>query len=87
MIIFVQLLFYFINRAFLSSSSSSEAEGKRTWRRRAGRATEVAEVLLFFINAGLALAVFSRRHNGMHDSLSECFATPSDFGSCYVYYE
>jgi hypothetical protein len=45
------------------------------------------EVSLFVVNIGLALACFARRRNDvLHDSFTDCFSTPSDFGSCYTYY-
>jgi hypothetical protein len=89
-VVVVQLLVFAAQRAIASSANDDGEMGHarpRAPRRLLGAVLTAVEVSLFVVNLGLALACFARRRNDvLHDSFTDCFSTPSDFGSCYTYY-
>jgi hypothetical protein len=89
-VVAVQLLVFAAQRflARLASKARSAADDEpRPSLGLCGTLLTLIEVSLFVVNVGLALACFARRRDDpSHDSFTDCFATPSDFGSCYTYY-
>lgn len=89
-VVVVQLLVFAAKWAIASSANDGGEVGhvrQRAPRRLLGAVLTTIEVSLFVVNIGLALACFARRRNDvLHDSFTDCFSTPSDFGSCYTYY-